>query len=240
MKDPRKVWIGVDPGGAANFGVAILKADESCHTCTVDFVDAAVEIIREHVNAMPAGIGVDAPLWWSSGKGGLRKADQWIRRQYGLHPRNVQAVNSLWGSVLAQGMMFVTRVREVFPSVNISETHPKAVLVALGREPWKVHLASIRTMVTLDSKPDHERDAIISAVAAREGFEGRWKRDLAVDRFPSEQIHPLTGSHPFITFGLLRPRPDQGRPRSRQPATHGCTRSNTTASAWSPASKAHG
>ena len=136
---------------------------------------------------MPAGIGVDAPLWWSSGKGGLRKADQWIRRQYGLHPRNVQAVNSLWGSVLAQGMMFVTRIREVFPSVNISETHPKAVLVALGREPSKVHLASIRTMVTLDSKPDHERDAIISAVAAREGFEGRWKRDLAVDRFPSEQ-----------------------------------------------------
>ena len=135
----------------------------------MDFVDAAVEIIRDHVNAMPAGIGVDAPLWWSSGKGGLRKADQWIRRQYGLHPRNVQAVNSLWGSVLAQGMMFVTRIREVFPRVNISETHPKAVLVALGREPWKVHLASIRTMVTLDSKPDHERDAIISAVAAREG-----------------------------------------------------------------------
>ena len=200
VKDPRKVWIGVDPGGATNFGVAILKADESCHTCTVDFVDAAVEIIREHVNAMPAGIGVDAPLWWSSGKGGLRKADQWIRRQYRLHPRNVQAVNSLWGSVLAQGMMFVTRIREVFPSVNISETHPKAVLVALGREPWKVHLASIRTMVTLDSKPDHERDAIISAVAAREGFEGRWKRDLAVDRFPSEQnpsTHWLAPVHYF-------------------------------------------
>ena len=218
MKDPRKVWIGVDPGGAANFGVAILKADESaCHTCTVDFVDAAVEIIREHVNAMPAAIGVDAPLWWSSGKGGLRKADQWIRRQYGLHPRNVQAVNSLWGSVLAQGMMFVTRIREVFPSVNISETHPKAVLVALGREPWKVHLASIRTTVTLDSKPDHERDAIISAVAAREGFEGRWKRDLAVDRFPSEQkiIHSLARTRSLLLACLDEARPGE----APQPAT---------------------
>ena len=51
---------------------------------------------------------------------------------------------------------------------------------------------------------------------------------------PVSRIHPLTGSRPFITFGLLRPRPDQ-RPRSRQPATHGCTRSSTTASAWSPA-----
>jgi predicted nuclease with RNAse H fold len=179
--------MGVDPGGEGNFGLAILKADGSCYTCTVDYVDAAVDTIREHVRSMPAGIGVDAPLWWSSGRGGLRKADQWIRNKYDLHHRNVQAVNSLWGSVLAQGMMFVTRIREVFPDVNVTETHPKAVLVALERTIWADHFAALPTELTLDSNPDHERDAVISAVAAREGFEGRWKRDLIDDRYPSEQ-----------------------------------------------------
>jgi predicted nuclease with RNAse H fold len=166
----------------------------------VDFVDAAIDIIHEHVQSTPAGIGVDAPLWWSSGKGGLRKADEWIRDRYGLHHRNVQAVNSLWGSVLAQGMMFVMRIREVFSEVNITETHPKAVLVALGRESWNVHFGSINTKLTLDSRPDHERDAVISAVAAREGFEGRWEKDLAGDRQVSEQnpsTHWLAPVHYF-------------------------------------------
>jgi predicted nuclease with RNAse H fold len=195
-----KIWIGVDPGGKANFGLSIFKADGSCHTCTVDYVDAAVETILKHVDSIPVGIGVDAPLWWSSGSGGLRKADQWIRDQYGLHHRNVQAVNSLWGSVLAQGMMFVTRIREAFPGVNVTETHPKAVLVALGRESWKEQLSAIPTILTLDSKPDHERDALISGIAAREGFEGRWKRDLIEDRYPCEQnpsTHWLAPVHYF-------------------------------------------
>jgi hypothetical protein len=34
---------------------------------------------------------------------------------------------------------------------------------------------------------EHERDAILSAVAAREGFEGRWSNDLALNRLQSEQ-----------------------------------------------------
>jgi predicted nuclease with RNAse H fold len=149
---------------------------------------------------MPAGIGVDAPLWWSSGKGGLRRTDEWIRDRYSLHHRNVQAVNSLWGSVLAQGMMFVARMREVFPGVAVTETHPKAILAALGDELWKAHFTAILTSLTLDSKPDHERDAVISAVAAREGFEGRWKKDLVDDRYVSEQnpsAHWLAPIHYF-------------------------------------------
>lgn len=139
------------------------------------------------MQTMPAGIGVDAPLWWSSGAAGLRKADQWIRDEYHLPSRNVQAVNSLWGSVLAQGMMFVLRAREAFPGVNVTETHPKALLRALGRDKWNGYFKALETDATLDSDPDHQRDAVISAVAAREGFEGRWTRDLTRDRYPSEQ-----------------------------------------------------
>jgi predicted nuclease with RNAse H fold len=192
--------MGVDPGDEGNFGLAILKSDDTCYTCTVDYVDAAVDAIRGHVHSLPAGIGVDAPLWWSSGRSGLRKADQWIRDKYGLHPRHVQAVNSLWGSVLAQGMMFVARMREVFPDVKVTETHPKAVLAALGEDPWRAHFNAIPTSLTLDGKPDHERDAVISAIAAREGFEGRWTKDLVDDRYPSEQnpsAHWLAPIHYF-------------------------------------------
>ena len=166
----------------------------------MDHVDAAIDVVRDHVQTMPAGLGVDAPLWWCSGPGGLRRADKWIRDQYGLHHRNVQAVNSLWGSVLAQGMMLVARLRELFPELNVTETHPKAVLVAVGRELWATHLKAIPTRITLDSKPDHERDALISAIAAREGVEGRWKRDLIDHRYPSEQdpsAHWLAPVHYF-------------------------------------------
>jgi len=150
-------------------------------------VDAALNVIREQIRSTPAGIGVDAPLWWSSGPAGLRKADKWIRDQYHLPNRNVQAVNSLWGAVLAQGMMFVARMREAFPNVNVTETHPKAVLVGLGTSSWKELFATLVTRVTLETQPDHERDAVISAIAAREGFEGRWTRDLIQNRYPSEQ-----------------------------------------------------
>jgi len=195
-----RTWIGVDPGGTGGFGLAILKDDGLCDSFTVGYVDAAIKLIRERVQSPPAGIGVDAPLWWTSGRFGLRRADKWIRDEYQLPNRNVQAVNSLWGSVLAQGMMFVTRVREAFPGVNVTETHPKAVLAAMGRKKWRGYFDAISTDVTLDSQPDHERDAVISAVAAREGFSGRWKRDLIDERYSSEQdpnAHWLAPVHYF-------------------------------------------
>jgi hypothetical protein len=44
-----------------------------------------------------------------------------------------------------------------------------------------------RFRVTFDETSKHALDAVISAVAAREGFCGRWKCDLAENRHPSEQ-----------------------------------------------------
>ena len=181
------VWIGADPGGENNFGLAILKADATVHVCCVDYVDMAIEVVREHSQGSPAGIGVDSPLWWTSGRAGLRSADQWLREKYNLPNRNVQATNSMWGSVLIQGVMFVARMREYFPKVRITETHPKALLKALGPDWWKKLFDELPTDVTLEMLPEHKRDAVISAVAAREGFEGRWTKDLSIDRYPSEQ-----------------------------------------------------
>lgn len=179
MKEGQKSWIGADPGGADAFGLAFLFADGSFKTSCVSCADEAIELIHDR----PAGVGVDAPLWWSSGKSSDRKADRWIRTTYGIASGTVQTTNSLRGAALVQGAMFVQRLRERFPDVPVTEVHPKAVAIALGG--WTspaVSRLGIRTDAT-----EHERDALMSAVAAREGFSGHWRRDLSETRLPSEQ-----------------------------------------------------
>jgi predicted nuclease with RNAse H fold len=110
------VWIGADPGGS--------EVTTACVSCA----DQAVAMI----SARPAGVGVDAPLWWSSGRSAEREADRWIRRTYGIPAGTVQTPNSLRGAALVQGAMFVQRLRENFPGVPVTETHPKAAAIALG------------------------------------------------------------------------------------------------------------
>ncbi|MGC2423325.1 MAG: DUF429 domain-containing protein [Nitrospirota bacterium] len=179
------VWIGADPGGDSHFGLAILKSDGSVRTWCVNCADEAVTVVVENVNATPNGFGVDAPLWWSSGVSGGRSADQWIRDKYGQPTSSkVLAINSLQGAALAQGMMFVKRIRECFPDANVTETHPKALLSALNLNGLGFYQ---RYRVETQANIEHERDAIISAVAAREGFAGRWTNDLIINRRPSEQ-----------------------------------------------------
>jgi hypothetical protein len=69
MSFSAKIWIGADPGGTGNFGLAILKSDGSAHTCCVNCADEAIDVVKERVKIQPAGVGVDSPLWWSSVKG---------------------------------------------------------------------------------------------------------------------------------------------------------------------------
>jgi predicted nuclease with RNAse H fold len=187
MSFSTKIWVGADPGGAGNFGLAILKSDGSAHTCCVNCADEAIDVIKEQVKVQPAGVGVDSPLWWSSGRSSDRKADQWLRRTYGLSGGQVQTTNSLRGAALVQGAMFVQRVRQLFPDVGVTETHPKALWIALKMDNWGTFSRQFLVNVTMQDVKEHERDAIISAVAAREGFEGRWLKDLSTDRHPSEQ-----------------------------------------------------
>ncbi len=189
MSQSDRIWIGVDPGGKKNFGVAVLRSNGSAYTCCVNCADEAIEVIRQRVKSQPAGVGVDAPLWWSSGMSGGRCVDQWLRSRYGLSGGQVQAPNSLRGAALVQGAMFVQRIRELFPVVPVvpvTETHPKALLVALDTDERAFYRRfCVRPKAGVVS--EHERDAVISAVAAREGFEGRWINDLSKCRYPSEQ-----------------------------------------------------
>lgn len=184
MSHQDSMWIGADPGGNGNFGLAILKDDGSVRTWCVNCADEAVALVINQVATTPSGFGVDAPLWWSSGISSDRLADQWIRKTYGLPMNQVQAVNQLRGAALAQGMMFVQRVRELFPNARVTETHPKVQLKALNQDERGFYE---QFGLTTNAMNEHERDAIISAIAAREGFELRWTNDLSIMRHPSEQ-----------------------------------------------------
>jgi predicted nuclease with RNAse H fold len=174
-------WFGADPGGKDKFGVAALRADGSFRAWSCSSVDQAVRLMEA-----PEAAGIDCPMWWSSAVGGGRRVDSWLRKTYSIHSGTVQSVNSLRGAVLVQGIMLATRLREQHPRLPITETHPKALLAVLGlnRAPWS-RIAKAFGLKGEEPPDEHQRDALLSAVAAREGACGRW-RDLSADRGPEE------------------------------------------------------
>ena len=192
-------WIGADPGGAGSFGLAELLSDGTVDTHCADCAkDAVMWLVRARVEHI-GGVGVDAPLWWSAGKSGDRMADQWIRRTYRIAAGTVQATNSLRGAALVQGALFVERLRAEFGPIPVTEAHPKAMRKALGlKGRWKAVGAKFGIVGQPGS--EHEEDAIVAAVAAREGFSGRWTHDLSEDRLAAEQdpkAHWLAPVHYF-------------------------------------------
>ncbi len=184
-----RVWVGADPGGEKAFGVATLSGEGEASAWCVDSAAEAVATVTDLLadGAPPLGIGVDTPLWWSSGPSGGRKADAWLRKTYHISSGTVQQVNSLRGAALAQGALFVALMRKQFPAVPVTESHPKALLKALKLDGWPAAAARFAVRVSTPVENDDQRDAILGAIAAREGFEGRWTRDLSLDRLTSEQ-----------------------------------------------------
>ena len=176
-----EVWIGADPGGIKAFGVAVV--DSGHVRCkTVSSVDEAVRWIEG--SGTPLGVGIDAPMWWSAAAGGGRRADARLRKAYGIPSGTVQSVNSLRGAALAGGALLASRMRAVFAGLRITESHPKALLCAL-----KLDGAAFATRFGMQAVwgDEHQRDAAIAAVCAREGFLGKWPVDLADHRDGLEQ-----------------------------------------------------
>ena len=178
-------WVGADPGGKCKFGLAILNEDNQIQCATLSSVDEALQRIALRKGNF-LGLGIDAPMWWSSGKGGGRKADQRLRDAYGIPSGSVQSVSSLRGAALVGGALLAYKVREMYPTIKITESHPKALLMALFESNWK-NFAMKFNITTNSFNNEHERDAIIAAVCAREGCQGQWKNDLSKDRYSSEQ-----------------------------------------------------
>lgn len=191
-------WFGADPGGANGFGVALLRADGSFETGVVSCADDAMVWLCDRVETILAA-AIDAPLWWSSGKSGERTADIFVREC--LHKAGakdiggtVQSANSLRGAVLIQGVLLATALRQRWRELPITEAHPKALLKAIwpqapkGASLWEeIAKCYGLTGAPLESEREHERDALLAAVAAREGYQRKWTRDLARERSKSEQ-----------------------------------------------------
>jgi len=157
---------GFDPGGQGKFGwciaqtsppnLSLIEAGIANHA--MDAFCKVKKSVAEQSGELIAA-GIDAPLYWPY-TGQSRASDKYVRKQ--INPKSkgsagtVQAVNSLRGACLAQGIMIAAMIEKKYPACRITETHPKALLVVC---PGAKQLAG-------DGKTEHERDAIISAWAA--------------------------------------------------------------------------
>ena len=90
------------------------------------------------------------------------------------------------GAAVTQAAMFVQRMREIFPAVPVTESHPKVLLSVLAHGDWDA-FADRFGLNKATGAGDDMRDALIAAVSAREGFQGRWSNDLSLNRLASEQ-----------------------------------------------------
>ncbi len=179
------LWAGADPGGIGRFGVAVVDDSGSFYSSTVSSVDEALNWIR--ARGTPLGIGIDSPMWWSAGQGGGRRADKRLRNAYGISSGTVQSVNSLRGAALAGGVLLASLLRGKFADVEVTESHPKALLKALSL--GDADEAAVAQHFGVDNAwgDDHQRDAVIAALCAREGFHRNWPVDLADQRHTLEQ-----------------------------------------------------
>jgi len=176
-------WFGADPGGKNCFGIAHLCDNGEFHASCVSSADEAMHWLKSR-NVSPSGLGVDCPLWWSSSGSGDRQADRWLRQIY--KTSSVLTTNSLQGAVLIQGVMLAYRAQQSFGEINLTETHPKVLGRALKLDENWDNTANRFKLIGPKPLREHQRDAILSAVAAREGFSGRWTHDLAMERTQAE------------------------------------------------------
>jgi hypothetical protein len=160
------VLLGFDPGGINSFGWAMLHLDEAGEfvrliTGVASNVPDAVRNAGQSAASVPAGVGIDAPLFWVE-EGG-RRADSHVRNRVvaaGGHAGTVSSVNSLRGACLVQGILTARLVAALWPSAVVTEAHPKALLRLY---------AEADCFVTKHLQPiceEHERDATLAAVAA--------------------------------------------------------------------------
>lgn len=207
-----KVVLGFDPGGPGGFGWAVLQMQKQdppavracgCGDGARDVVAAAMRAARG--DAIVAA-GIDAPMFWSLGAS--RDADNRVRRAVlnrGGSSGTVQAVNSLRGACLAQGLLAAHLLRLEAPSLPITEAHPKAVLWHLGilsptRRKGKglaeLDAANLiaRGASQTEAQDEHVRDAVVSAVGAWAMVVGTisgWENIASIGRDDYTPLAPL-------------------------------------------------
>jgi hypothetical protein len=161
----------------------------ACELATCDTVSAATSwfAARAVPTAARVALGVDTLTVWSTGPCGWRPADRALRQKYTSAKNSVVSSNSLYGAMAVNGMMLMTRLRELLPNLLISETHPKVLYTALMSRSYDydanasdMNLALAEWLGSPGPSPrsEHEWDAVVSAYAMAQGLTSRWSADL--------------------------------------------------------------
>ena len=186
------IVLGFDPGGQGNFGWSVCLTDGGnllsvSNTGLASDAEDVIGKVRMTMESLGlSGVkvlaaGIDAPMFWS-GKGN-REIDDLISKEIkkggssGKGKPRVLAVNSLWGSVVVQGILLADRLYQMYEP-KITETHPKALLYLLRELKQDGDL----NQLIAGLRSEHERDAVVSAYVAwamLNGF-GGW-RDIYLD-----------------------------------------------------------
>src|SRR5829696_4436391 len=183
---PNDVVLGFDPGGAGNFGAALLRGTDFL-TITVNGVREAVAwAISQCGGQSPVAVGIDTLLHWSDGPSGWRPADRFLRITYPEARGSVLSPNGLYGSMAIGGMALAIRLREHWPEVLLNETHPKVLYHALSGARYQASKVEAAIEWFLERaglgarkiNNEHELDALLSAWATSTGLAESWS-DLA-------------------------------------------------------------
>ena len=207
ITEPVEIFLGFDPGGRGNFGWSVCRYEaggefdqiESGLTNNAPEAVRAVERVllarglsKESVQAA----GIDAPMFWS--RTGNREIDDTIRAALRDRPRpadapgppRVLAVNSLWGSVLVQGVLLATYLCQGFDNLAITEAHPNALRDLLDPLP--------DVLGEFERESDHQLDARTAAYAAwcmRQHLQGQmdgWRNLFRAEPDPFLPLGPET------------------------------------------------
>ncbi len=105
--------LGYDPGGDGKHGVALLSLESgvpsAVHAKTVRTAEDAL-CFFERQNS-PLAIGIDTLTCWSTGPGGWRPADRWLRESYPIVRNSVVTPNGLFGSMGLNGASVLLTLR---------------------------------------------------------------------------------------------------------------------------------
>ena len=151
------VLLGFDPGGAGAFGWCVAEHSPELpirvlRTGIANHAEDAVAAARRKLSPADSviGAGIGAPLFWTAA--GDRRSDQLIRTQIlalGAQPGSVQHVSSLQGACLVQGMLAAMLLRDLYPALPLSESHPKAFLCSPALLPTRRRLAQLHSAICL-------------------------------------------------------------------------------------------
>jgi Protein of unknown function (DUF429) len=207
MPRVKNILLGLDPGGIGKFGWCVADAGVNCpieilETGKADHAQAAITAVQKYLSHIPillkvVAVGIDAPLFWTAD--GDREADICVRNAikakgaknvYGT----VQNINALRGACLVQGILSARLLRDLYPKIRITESHPKALLWLLKAADQSSPLETVTPIniskyVEFDThrgfNSEHERDAALGALAAWHMLNpGTWHNLFDIERFP--------------------------------------------------------